>query len=203
MADDRVLAEMPLLIADLYEAAGAARARGERIAARAGQTQARWQVLSVLSQGDWSVAQAARRLGVARQGVQRLVNELELAGLVRYEPNPRHLRSPLVRLSDDGHAVLAQITGAARGWHRTAAEQLSLADVLTTRAILRRLIAAARYLPVRDPGAALENEDHRRKKRGGRPPRGIAPTPRSSASSTTVAARRLRADGAGRGGVDR
>ena len=125
MADDRVLAEMPLLIADLYEAAGAARARGERIAARAGQTQARWQVLSVLSQGDWSVAQAARRLGVARQGVQRLVNELERAGLVRYEPNPRHLRSPLVRLSDDGHAVLAQITGAARGWHRTAAEQIT------------------------------------------------------------------------------
>jgi DNA-binding MarR family transcriptional regulator len=133
-----------LLIADLYEAAGALRAQGDRLAVQAGQSQARWQVLSVFSEGDWTVALAARRLGVARQGVQRLVNELEADGLVFTEPNPRHARSPLIRLSASGRQALTQISQAAASWHPQAAEGLSLADLLTTRAVLRRLIVAAR-----------------------------------------------------------
>jgi DNA-binding MarR family transcriptional regulator len=145
MSDEtRVATELPLLIADLYEAAGALRARGQRLAAPAGQSQARWQVLSVLSEGDWTVARAARRLGVTRQAVQRLVNELQADGLLRYEPNPRHARSPLVRLSEPGRRVLGEITQAAGGWHRLVAQDLSLTDLLTTRTVLRRLIAAAR-----------------------------------------------------------
>jgi DNA-binding MarR family transcriptional regulator len=139
----RVTAELPLLIADVYEAAGALRAHGQHLAAPAGQSQARWQVLSAVSEGDWTVAQAARRLGVTRQAVQRLVNDLEADGLVCSQPNPRHARSPLVRLTEPGRRALGQITQAAAGWHRVAAEELSLTDLLTTRTVLRHLIAAS------------------------------------------------------------
>ena len=138
----RVTAELPLLIADLYEAAGALRAHGQQLAAPAGQSQARWQVLSVLSEGDWTVAQAARRLGVTRQAVQRLVNDLQADGLVSSQPNPRHARSPLLRLTELGRRALDQITQAASAWHRVAAEGLSVTDLLTTRTVLRHLIAA-------------------------------------------------------------
>lgn len=60
--------EMALLVADVFEAAGLLRRSGEAIAATEGQTQARWQLLSVVSEEPLTVAQAARRLGIARQG---------------------------------------------------------------------------------------------------------------------------------------
>ena len=42
--------ELALLVADVFEAAGVLRRYGERTAATAGQTQARWQLLSVVSE---------------------------------------------------------------------------------------------------------------------------------------------------------
>jgi hypothetical protein len=46
----------PPLIADVYEAAGALRHRGDQIASVAAQTQARWQLLSALdAERDWTV----------------------------------------------------------------------------------------------------------------------------------------------------
>ena len=65
-----------LLVADIFEAAGALRRDGEGIASSAGQTQARWQLLSVVAAGDWTVPMAADRLGTSRQAVQRIANEL-------------------------------------------------------------------------------------------------------------------------------
>ena len=60
---------LALLIADVFEAAGALRLHGDQMAAAVGQSQARWQVLSVLSEGDWTVASAARRLGASALSV--------------------------------------------------------------------------------------------------------------------------------------
>jgi hypothetical protein len=59
-----------LLVADVYDAAGVLRRLGERIAATEGQTQARWQVLSVMPEGTWTVPMAADRLVTRRQAVQ-------------------------------------------------------------------------------------------------------------------------------------
>jgi DNA-binding MarR family transcriptional regulator len=132
--------ELPLLIADLFEAAGAVRRHGDTIASLAGQTQARWQVLSVLSQGDWTVPRAARRLGVSRQAVQRTVDLLRAAGLVEIEHNPDHRRSPLVRLTDAGHQALAAITAEGRRWNALVASRIDARDLATTRSVLRALI---------------------------------------------------------------
>ena len=41
---------MALLVADVYEAAGVLRKSGEAVAATEGQTQARWQLLSAVSE---------------------------------------------------------------------------------------------------------------------------------------------------------
>lgn len=61
--------EMALLVADVFELAGLLRRSGKAVAAKEGQTQARWQLLSVVSDQALTVPQAARRLGVTRQGV--------------------------------------------------------------------------------------------------------------------------------------
>lgn len=69
--------EAALLAADVYELAGLLRQAGEEIAAVQGQTQARWQLLSVVSDPPLSIPQAARRLGISRQAVQRVANDLQ------------------------------------------------------------------------------------------------------------------------------
>ncbi|MDE0095181.1 MAG: helix-turn-helix domain-containing protein, partial [Gammaproteobacteria bacterium] len=60
-------------------------------------TSARWQVMGAVDQSKHSltVAQIARRMGLARQGVQRIVNDLVELGFVVLEENIDHKRSPL------------------------------------------------------------------------------------------------------------
>ncbi len=41
-------------------------------------------------------------MGLSRQGVQRIANELEKDGLVSFEPNPHHRRANLVILTKKG-----------------------------------------------------------------------------------------------------
>ena len=132
--------ELPLLIADLYEAAGAVRRHGDEIASMAGQTQARWQVLSVLSDGNWTVPRAARRLGVSRQAVQRTADLLRADGLVEIEHNPDHQRSSLVRLTASGRDTLTAITAEGQRWNAQAASRIDAHDLATTRSVLRTLI---------------------------------------------------------------
>ncbi|MDO8212155.1 MarR family winged helix-turn-helix transcriptional regulator [Conexibacter sp. CPCC 206217] len=142
-ARDDAREEIPLLIADLFEAAGAMRRHGDRIAAQSGQTQARWQLLSVASAGDWTVPRIAHRLGISRQAVQRVADELRDEGLLTAEPNPYHQRSLLIRLTPEGRQALAAITAQAQRWHRRLARVLDGADVATTRRVLRALVDGA------------------------------------------------------------
>ena len=134
---------LALLIADVFEAAGALRAHGDVLAAAVGQTQARWQVLSVLTDGDWTVATAARRLGVTRQNVQRIADLLVADGLASYELNPRHHGSPLVRLTADGRKALDVITAASLAWRRDTVSGISDEHLSIARDVLRALIVKA------------------------------------------------------------
>ncbi|MFF3446504.1 MarR family winged helix-turn-helix transcriptional regulator [Streptomyces sp. NPDC002667] len=136
----RVPDEMALLVADIYEAAGVLRRSGETIAAAEGQTQARWQVLSVVSDEPLSVARAARRLGVTRQGVQRIANDLARDGLADFRPNPDHRSSPLLGLTPRGSRVLEEITDRAAAAHRLLAAGIEPAEIAAARDLLRRVI---------------------------------------------------------------
>jgi hypothetical protein len=76
MDDEQRNVEMGHLVAAVYELAGILRRDGEQTARSAGQTQARWQVMRTAATGPFSVAMIARRLGLARQSVQRVADEL-------------------------------------------------------------------------------------------------------------------------------
>ena len=143
-----------LLVADLVEAAGATRRLGDEIASAVGQTQARWSALSVFaSEGDWTVARAARRLGIARQSLQRVVDLLLDDGLLVAEPNPDHARSPLIRLTGQGERTFAAITAAVEPWQEHAADGLSAEELLSARRVVQRITEAARDWPPANQGA--------------------------------------------------
>jgi DNA-binding MarR family transcriptional regulator len=147
--------ELAQLAADVFEAAGVLRRRGERTAAAAGQTQARWQLLSVVSDGDWTVPAAADRLGTSRQAVQRIANDLVGDGLAAFDDNPKHRRSPFLRLSENGRRALAAISANARLENHAILSGLDGLDLARIRADLRRLTSAVRSR-LDDPGSRVQ-----------------------------------------------
>ncbi len=136
--------EMAMLVADVYELAGLLRRAGEAIAAREGQTQARWQFLSVISDEALTVPQAARRLGVTRQAVQRVANELADDLLVELASNPDHRTSPLCRLTGDGRRILARINKIAEVENRRVAHAVGVDVVKAADRGVRSVTAALR-----------------------------------------------------------
>ncbi|MEV6717972.1 MarR family winged helix-turn-helix transcriptional regulator [Lentzea sp. NPDC051208] len=136
--------QIALLVADVFEAAGALRRHGERTAQAAGLTQARWQLLSVASDEPVTVPQAARRLGVSRQNVQRVTNDLIASGHLRQLPNPGHRASPLLTLAEEGRRALDDVTSKATAVHRTMFVSLSEKEVRSARAVIRKLLAELR-----------------------------------------------------------
>lgn len=67
-------------------------------------------VLEILRQyGDQTVPDIAARLEIKRQYVQLMVNETLSGGFVEQRANPRHKRSPLISLTEQGHALIERI----------------------------------------------------------------------------------------------
>ena len=133
--------EINALVANVLEAAGALRRHGDRQAANVGQTQARWQLLSVVSDEPTTVPAASRRLGVSRQAVQRLADVLRDEGYLRDAPNPAHATSPLFALTPNGRRALTALTNENQPWNRLAAETLHSEDVKTANRVLRALLS--------------------------------------------------------------
>ncbi len=135
-----------LLVADVYELAGVSRRTAEEIARQRGQTVARWHVLSAVAEEPCSAAAAARRLGLARQSVQRVVDQLQEEGLVTVAPNPRDRRAPLVSPTAGGRQALAALVAASevRRAGELRASGLAAEDLLAARETLRSLICALR-----------------------------------------------------------
>jgi DNA-binding MarR family transcriptional regulator len=59
-------------------------------------------LLTIHSKGPQTVPHMAKARPVSRQHIQQVVNALEKEGFVELIPNPRHKRSKLVALTDQG-----------------------------------------------------------------------------------------------------
>jgi DNA-binding MarR family transcriptional regulator len=108
-----------------------------------GLTSARWQVLGAIAQADSPepVARLARKMGLARQGVQRIVNELAAEGLAEFRPNPHHRRARLVTLTAAGEAAYAAASARQAPWANDLARGLPPGEIDTARALLQRMRA--------------------------------------------------------------
>jgi DNA-binding MarR family transcriptional regulator len=101
----------------------------QRVAEDHGLTAARWQVLSAASAESSSVAAIANGLGLARQSVQRVADDLVASGLATWAPNPRHARAKLLLPSPDGSRRLADAAAAQAGWQADVQRRLVAASV--------------------------------------------------------------------------
>lgn len=141
------------MYADLFEAAAVSRRQGEEMAGAVGQTQARWQTMWIINTGLFTVPQVARRLGVSRQNVQRITDDLRHEQLLTLIDNPDHKTSPLLQLTAAGQSRLAQINAASEAIHRQMLPHFTERDIKNFRALLAKFTAAIRVTSAAAPGA--------------------------------------------------
>src|ERR1700754_4233675 len=100
------------LILSVFRLNGRLLVAGDRLVAGLDLTSARWQVLGAiaLAEQPQPVAWLARNMGLNRQGVQRIVNDMRDDGLLEIEPNPHHRRAHLVVLTRQGKAAFEAAT---------------------------------------------------------------------------------------------
>ena len=70
------------LILEIFRANGLLLAAGDRLSKDLGLTSARWQVMGAIGDGPLTASQVARRMGLTRQSVQRVVDLLAGEGLI-------------------------------------------------------------------------------------------------------------------------
>ena len=130
------------LIVLAFRLDGALTAVGDALARPAGQKSARWRVLAAVETAPMSVSEIARAWSLARQSVQRVADELDRDGLIRYEEHPGDRRTKLVTLAPSGAAALRQIQKAQRAWANELGSQVDAGDLARAGEILERILEA-------------------------------------------------------------
>lgn len=133
--------ELTELILEIFRVNGRLLLAGDRLVASLGLTSARWQVLGAAHfAGDpQTVSQLARGMGLNRQGVQRIVNELEAEGIVEFRINPHHRRAPLVALTKRGAAAYAAAERRQIPWVNALARGMRADDLKAALALVATL----------------------------------------------------------------
>lgn len=124
-------AVMTDLVLETFRLNGRLLASGDKLVEPLGLSSARWQVLGAINFAETPqpVAWLARSMGLSRQGVQRIANELEKEGLVSFEPNPNHRRANLVVLTEQGHAIYADADRRQTEWVNELSQAFDLSEL--------------------------------------------------------------------------
>jgi DNA-binding MarR family transcriptional regulator len=114
---------------------------GDALVSDVGLTSARWQILATAAfrEKPQTVSGIARILGMARQSVQRVANELEAAGFIRLAVNPAHKRARLVIVTKEGHSALAAAEERRIPWTESLAAMLGGTNLAAAEEALAKL----------------------------------------------------------------
>lgn len=111
------------------------------LADHGGLTAAWWQVLGGVLDEPRSVAEIGRRMGMSRQGVQRVADLLVDQGLAEYRPNPTHRRAKLLACTEAGYWAIRQISLAQHPWANRVGAELETDELRAALATMQRLVA--------------------------------------------------------------
>ena len=138
MEDKAKAASFGELILEIFRVNGRLLASGDRLVAGLNLTSARWQILGAVARapGGETVSGVARAIGLQRQGVQRIVNELVRENLLALSPNPHHRRASLVSLTNEGRARYEAAMRLREPWARELASTISHERLATAASVL-------------------------------------------------------------------
>ena len=130
------------LVLSLFRLNGLLIAEGDEMTEALGLTSARWKVIGViaLSNSGLTVPGIARVLGQSRQAVQRITDVMVTDGLLSYEPNPKHKRSVLVVLTEEGKTAYKDLRDVQDPWAINNTENIPIEELDVGLRLVRRLI---------------------------------------------------------------
>jgi DNA-binding MarR family transcriptional regulator len=135
------LEALTALILEVFRLNGRLISAGDRLVFDLKLTSARWQVLgaAALAPSPQPVAWLARSMGLHRQGVQRIVNELVAEGILVLEENPHHRRAKLVRLTKKGEGLFEAASRRQKPWAKRLAKGLPPKTIAAAHDLLKTL----------------------------------------------------------------
>lgn len=131
------------LILEVFRLNGALIAAGDALVADLGLTSARWQVLGAIAMQHTPapVVRIAESMGLTRQSVQRIADDLAAEGLVSYAENPNHRRAKLVVLSRAGEALYTAASRRQAPWAQKVTTGISAKEIDAALQTLARMRA--------------------------------------------------------------
>src|SRR3982074_2839381 len=129
------------LILAIFRLNGRLLVAGDRLVADLDLPSARWQGLGAiaLAETPQPVAWLARNMGLNRQGVQRIVNEMRDEGLLELQPNPHHRRAHLVVLTKRGKEAFEAAARLQGPWVNALAKDVSVKEIMSTHRVIAAL----------------------------------------------------------------
>lgn len=129
------------LIVEVFRLNGLLISTADKLVAKFGITGARWQVMGALVQtgGLETVSRLARDMGLTRQSVQRVVNEMVNDNLLTFEDNPHHKRSKLVRMTPTGEKVFSAALEIQLPWVKELSAGISKQQLRQAKNVLETI----------------------------------------------------------------
>mgnify|MGYP003976101235 CR=1 FL=1 len=130
------------LVLSVFRLNGLLVAQGDAMTEGLGLTSARWKVIGAiaLSSTGLTVPGIARVLGQSRQAVQRITDVMVEDGLLSYTRNPKHKRSVLVTLTEQGKHIYNDLREVQDPWAIDSTEDIPVEELDTALRLVRRLI---------------------------------------------------------------
>ena len=130
------------LVLSIFRLNGLLIAEGDAMTEKLGLTHARWEGIGAvaLSRNGLTVPGIARVLGQSRQAVQRITDVMASDGLLEYSSNPKHKRSVLVLLSEQGKEVYNTLREVQDPWAIDATGEIPAEELETALRLIQRLI---------------------------------------------------------------
>jgi DNA-binding MarR family transcriptional regulator len=137
-AQERLLST---LILEVFRLNGRLLSVGDGLVSKLGLTSARWQVLGAIGMAaaPEPVARIARNMGLRRQSVQRIVNDLAEDQMIEFQENPYHRRAKLVLLTKKGVGVFEAAGRVGTPWMTSLARDLDSERIIAAREVVEIL----------------------------------------------------------------
>jgi DNA-binding MarR family transcriptional regulator len=126
----------------------------EQLAAPAGLTATRWQVLGAVLKEPLTQSEIARRMGITRQSVRRTSLQLVEEGMLHFTSNPSNRKAMLLQPTENGYAAIKKIKPQHAAFAKQLEERLGkdqVQKILDTIAELRQTLETI-VLPEQDFG---------------------------------------------------
>jgi DNA-binding MarR family transcriptional regulator len=91
-------------------------------------------------EGGTRPSDLAKRLGMSKQAINQLLNDLEKMGVVRREPDPNDGRGKLIIFTEEGHKSMVKGLGVLKSLERELSDELTEPEVERTKDTLEQIL---------------------------------------------------------------